>query len=100
MRPIVSDRSIVVLKPGEFEPVKDAQAVESEYSGRPFAEVEYRRHKCHLAVEDLVECIAKRPVAWEVVDGPFGVELGVAPVDDAPMRDIDEVVPRIRRGSS
>ena len=54
---MVSNWPAVILEPGEFKTIEDAEAVELQDPGRSLAEMQDRRHKRHLAIEHLVKGI-------------------------------------------
>ena len=89
----------MILEPRELQAIQDAKAVEAEVPGRLLAEVEDRWDELRLAVEDHVEGFAERSIADKLIYGPLWIELGVSPVHDPPMRDVDEVVPWVRCGA-
>ena len=92
---VVAHRSVVVLKPRQLELVEDAQAIESKDARLSLAEMQDRRNKRHLTIENLVEGVSERAITGEIVNGALGVELRVPPIDDAAVRDVDQVIPWI-----
>ena len=93
MGTVVTHRSVVVLKPRQLELIEDAQAIEFEVRPSPAsAEVQDRRNQGHMTVQHLVKGITERAITGEIVNRALGVELGVTPIHDAAVRDVDQVI--------